>query len=286
MAHDRGIQASPYTTQPGAVFGFEDYWPNIYARFEKQFRAIRDLIDIANMMIGEAENCAKGPVQGVVCALTRATMAGVSEALLLCGNGCGAGAMKIVRGIYESRWTAEYLRRHPDEVQDYLEFGKVIVWRRLKWLSEYRPSGTFPIPKQVEDDYDRVKARFKDRNGRLRNRWSQKDIGAIARDIDKENEYELPYAMACSIHHTNFEGLKTLFSFSGERATPNPPPSVLWVDDALCTAHTNLLFALDTINECCELDFQPQILEAEQRHANAWSGRGAITNNEAKEAHR
>jgi hypothetical protein len=252
-------------------FGFPDFWSRAYAKFEKQFGAIRDLIGLGNTIIGEAENCANESVQNVICALTRATMAGASEAILLCGNGCGSGAMKIVRGMYESRWTAEYLRRHPEEVQDYLEFGKVILWRRLKWLSEYRPSGTFPVPKQVEDDYNQVKARFIDGRGNVRHRWSPKGIGAIARDIGREREYELPYAMACSIHHANFEGLLPHFNFEGELAAPQFPPSDSWVGEALLTAHANLYSAIGTLNEACKLDFQQRIDHAGQTFVQLWS---------------
>jgi len=54
-------------------------------------------------------------------------MTGAGEVIVLCGNGCGAGAMKVVRGMYEAQWTAEYLRRNPNEVDDYLDFLKIML---------------------------------------------------------------------------------------------------------------------------------------------------------------
>jgi Family of unknown function (DUF5677) len=184
--------------------------------------------------------------------------------------------MKIVRGMYESRWTAEYLRRHPDEVDDYLEFSKILAWRRLHWLQENRPSeGSRVSPalaKRGEDDYNQAKARFTDGKVRARLQWSAKSIREIAKDIGREEEYEVPYAMACSIHHDNFGGLSTLFSSTGGAVVPDPPPSMAWVKQALIVAHTNLWFALNTVNDCCKLDFLEKLEGVRQDHANVWEG--------------
>ncbi len=83
-------------------------------------------------MVKAAEDGATEPAEKVICALTRTTITGACEVVVLCGNGCGVGAMKIVRGMYESRWTAEYLRRHPAEVEGYLESSNE---GRLTWPS-------------------------------------------------------------------------------------------------------------------------------------------------------
>ncbi len=128
--HLRGeVPAKP----AGIVFGFEEFWPKVYAQFKPQFEAIANLMHLGDGMMKAAEESADEPVKNVICALTGATLTGVCEVVLLCGNGCGTGAMKIVRGMYESRWTAEYLRRNPKKVEDYLEFRKILLWRRLHW---------------------------------------------------------------------------------------------------------------------------------------------------------
>lgn len=182
--------------------------------------------------------------------------------------------MKIVRGMYESRWTAEYLRRNPNEVQDYVEFGKVIAWRRVRFSQKHFPGRiTEKLERSVEDEYNKVKARFTRPNGTVRQEWSSKRVREIAKDIGRENEYELPYSLACSIHHANFEGLLSHFDFNDEEAMPEPPPSAVWIDRALLAAHTNLLFALDTLNECCKLNLPTQIEDAQHQYANTWSSR-------------
>jgi hypothetical protein len=262
------------TKRAGAVFGFEDFWPKVYAQCKQQFHAIDDLIRLANEMVHLAEDSAAAPVENVTYALTGATLTGACEVVLLCGNGCGVGAMKIVRGMYESRWTAEYLRRHPKEVEDYLEFSKILLWRRLNWTQGYNQNKARGVSsnqmKKAEDEYNRVKARFTDGKGRVRFQWSKKTIGAIAKEIGREKEYDLPYAIACSIHHANFEGLSALFASDGGAVRPDPPPSEAWIRRALLAAHVNLWFALSTLNESCGLNFDQKLDAAQQALSSVW----------------
>ena len=251
--------------QPCPVFGFEEFWPEVYERHKRQFDAIGDLIHLGNEAIEIAEATSDEPVKNVICFLTRATISGACEVIVLCGNGYGAGAMKIVRGMYESRWMSEYLRLNPKEVEDYLEFSKVLLWRRLKWTEEYRANSISPgAMKKAEADYQQVVRQFTDGKGKVRQQWSKKSIGKMAREIGREKEYELPYSIACSIHHQNFEGLLALFvSDEDGEVTPNLPPSRTWVNGALTAAWANLWFALNTLNSSCGLHLEKS-LEAAQ----------------------
>ena len=147
MSHQTGVSHFPVDAradQPGPVFEFEDFWRKAYSRYGPELDAIANLIRLGDQMVKAADGSAAEPVRKVVCGLTRMTIAGAVEAVVLCGNGCGLGAMKIVRGMYESRWTAEYLRRHPEEVEDYLEFSKILRWRRLHWLEARRCQPDLP----------------------------------------------------------------------------------------------------------------------------------------------
>ena len=268
------------TTRGNSPFGYPEYWAKIHTQFEKQLGIIHELFPLCDQAICEAESHATLPVQEVVCFLTRATMAGASEAIILSGNGCGAGAMKIVRGMYEARWTAEYLRRHPEEIEDYWEFGKVIAWRRVQFLQENFPGRvTEEAKRRVEDEYNKVKGRFTGHGGRVRQQWSNKPLRAIAQDIGCEKEYDLPYAMASSIHHANLEGLLTHFDFNNEEAMPSPPPSLAWVERALLAAHGNLYYAIDTLTKCCNIDFQQQLEDARQKYIDVWSSKGIKAEN-------
>jgi hypothetical protein len=119
--------------------------------------------------------------------------------------------------------------------------------------------------KRLKNDYDQAKTRLKNEFS-----WSKKSIREIAVEIGREKEYELPYAIACSIHHANFEGLSALLVSDGGAVRPDPPPSETWVRRALTTAHANLWFALGTLNESCGLDFHQRLDVAQQSFSRAW----------------
>lgn len=174
--------------------------------------------------------------------------------------------MKIVRGMYESRWTAEYLRRNPKETGDYLEFSKVLVWRKLLWLQENDPAKACNMPKdaikQISGEYEKVKPRFTNKRGEVRWQWSEKSLRQMATEIGHKLEYELPYNQACSIHHGNFEGMAAHFLMDGDGMEFSAPPSTQWVGKALLAAQTNLWFALNTLNDCCRIGFDTQLESA------------------------
>src|SRR5881397_1643886 len=62
------------------------------------------------------------PVDGVIFFTGRFCVEDFMEIVLLCGNGYGAGALKILRGMYERAVTACYLHQHPEEVEAFLNF--------------------------------------------------------------------------------------------------------------------------------------------------------------------
>lgn len=124
--------------------------------------------------------------------------------------------------------------------------------------------------KRVEADYDAVKDRFTDRRGNVRHQWHKKPIAAIAEEVGRKRQYDLPYAIACSIHHNNFEGLSALFALDDDgEVIPNPLPSKVWVRTALSSAYTNLWFALKTLNDSCELDFCQRLVAVQEALSSA-----------------
>jgi hypothetical protein len=257
-----------------AVFGYEDFWATSYTQFGQQFDDLRELMQLAQEMVKAADKKATEPVEKLVCDFARVVMTGACEVIVLCGNGCGAGAMKVVRGMYETQWTAEYMRQNPSEVEDYIEFSKIIMRRKLDWLTENDPVAAArvspEVTQQIEKEYQQVRGRFSDGRDRVRWLWSDKSIREIAKSIGREIEYELPYANACAIHHVNFEGLAAhLVQQEGELQF-QPPPSTHWIAKALVAAYANLLKILGTLNGCCALGCDPQLKNAVDRFS-MWS---------------
>jgi hypothetical protein len=199
--------------------------------------------------------------------LVSMTAGGLQELLILAGNGAGVGAMKISRGMFESAVMAEYLRLNGSEVDDYLEYGRVLAWKRVQ---QY-PDGFNPEKvKQVEDEYNRVKTRFANKRGKVRNHWNKNSVGRMAGAIGREKQYELSYSIAASMHHGNYEGMLTHIKRKQNKLTVEELPSMEWVMQALISGHIYLLQALETLNNCVQLGFDKHLEGAVARFHTVW----------------
>lgn len=261
-------------TNVAITFGFPEFWPKAHGEHKQALAAIASLADLANEIFHLTERIAEEPVEKVVYVLTRATSIGMNDVIMLCGNGSGPAGMKISRGMFESSTVAEYLRRNPKEAEDYVDFGHVLFWRRQQWLEKNAPEELQRIHKAkikaVSDAYDRVKAKFTNANGRVRNQWSVKSIGQMAEEIGRRDQYELPYSLGSSMHHVNAEGMLAYIELSNDKMVLDAPPSEAWVTEALIAAHTYFLMSLGTLNEACKLGFDDRIDGAVKEFGRVW----------------
>lgn len=186
------------------VFGFEEFWPKVYGAFREPLSAMADDLGLAVDIFNAAQAKMSQPLERAVYLLVSMTAAGLQELLILAGNGAGVGAMKISRGMFESAVMAEYLSRNSSEVDDYLEYGRVLMWKRVQ---QYPEGFTGEKIKEVEDEYNRVKPRFTNSNGSMRNQWNRNSIYRMACAVGRQKQYELPYSIAASMHHSNYEAM-------------------------------------------------------------------------------
>jgi hypothetical protein len=111
------------------------------------------------------------------------------EILLLCANGYGIGAMKLLRGLYERAVTAHYLHQNPDSSQDFWDFHMVAMHKELMAIEK-----TFGRKAVRQQNVDFIKAHFekvRDRfvvpvcekcgTTRLNHTWSKLDFVSMAR---------------------------------------------------------------------------------------------------------
>ena len=243
-------------------FGFPDFWPLVYERYCSLFDATAKIRHLAEKILNAAATDAKvtKKLEIAVYLLARMTIMGMEELLILAGNGCGPGAMKISRGMFESAVTAEYLRRNPLEADDFMEFQHILNWRHYGELAKSVAEGIIERcalrePKHLEEPHNRVAGQFPDKKVKIRKQWSQKTIFQMAEDIGWREEYQSIYGIGASIHRANVEAA---FAYAGENDLESPP-SLSWVSEALTAGYICLRQALDTLNACCELGFEQEI---------------------------
>jgi len=168
-----------------AVFGFPDFGQHFYGAYRQAFDQAILVSNLANEMFAQADKTPLKQERFVIYLLVRMVVTGWTELLILVGNGAGIGAMKISRGMFESSVMAEYLRRTPQEIDDYLEFGHVLNWKQLQLDPDlFKPRQK----KKIRTEYDRVKSRFENRRGKVRDHWNSHSIRQMANVLGRQNQ--------------------------------------------------------------------------------------------------
>src|SRR3989338_10311282 len=102
-------------------FGVPDEWGNFakeHKPFLERFHNLKAALELCFLRTGSSSE----PADKVLFFLGRLSYEDFMEILLLCGNGYGIGALKILRGMYERVVTARYLHFHPEETESFLDF--------------------------------------------------------------------------------------------------------------------------------------------------------------------
>src|SRR5215469_9081241 len=109
-------------TQP--VFGYQEEWSEFAARHPEFLKRFPNLEKALHTAFDRTWHSTE-TLDRTIYFLGRLVTEEFMEILLLCANGYGIGAQKLVRGMYERAVTSRYLCQHPEEVDNYLAFHKV-----------------------------------------------------------------------------------------------------------------------------------------------------------------
>lgn len=250
------------------MFGFPEFWPVVYERFAAAFDALRVDAAMAQEILSAARAKMRGRAQFVIYMLVQMTATSLEELLILAGNGAGFGAMKLSRGMFESAVMAEYLRQTPREIHDYWDYRYVLLHKRLM---QYNGEGISPErAAHIEANYQRVRTRFQNKDGNLRTQWHRKQIRQMAIAVGRQHQFELPYSIAASMHHGNFEAMLSHLGSDEENISFDEPPSHSWVKQALASGHVYLLQALDTLDTFLELGCAERIEKSGREFERVW----------------
>jgi hypothetical protein len=247
-----------------AIFGFPDFADIVFAAHGPALRLTFAHSLLANDLLAKLPKTAKAD-DAVIYMLVRMTVNGWVELLTLVGHGAGLGAMKIARGMFETSVMAEYLRQTPAEIQDYIEYGPILMYKRMK---QWPDAVTTEETARVEKAYNRVRSRF-EHKGKVRGQWNNHPISQMASKIGRKDQYDKIYSLMASIHHGNFEAMIAHLSGSASLDIEQPP-SLAWIKQALLSGHVYLLQALDTLNDKFNLGFEEQLRLAGEEFTQVW----------------
>jgi len=202
----------------------------------------RPLVDVA----------VSGQLPDVAKQITRTIHNSMESVLILVSNGCGTDALKIGRTMFEAAVTVHYLDSHPNLVQDYIDFVWVKRKKHYDYLLRFAPSEAERLDpdtiRETEAEYERVKRRFMDAKGRVRNRWHKPDLREIARLIGGGLIYGGIYTFVSSLIHMDMLGI-----ISGGSEDVELVPSEVNLVLALDMAVMSYAMALTAFDEIAKL---------------------------------
>jgi Family of unknown function (DUF5677) len=148
------------------VVGFPEFHEQVVDRFPAFFKALPALQKTLNDLTGEAHEAISAEGHLIV---NLGILAGVSmmEVVILAVNGFGPGAQKSDRSLMEASVTAEYIRLHPEQYEDFFEWHHVERFKEAEFLKTYLPDAYARLGRQdpewiasLQREMDRVAQRF------------------------------------------------------------------------------------------------------------------------------
>jgi hypothetical protein len=229
--------------------GFPEFWDTVHAKYRVYFDASALLQPLVNRIKQQAPT---QPLHKVVRRLTIVAANSYGALITLVLNGYGNDAMKIARSIFEADVTVGYLRRHPEELDDYLDYDCIQQKHLYDYVLKYCPEQTAAIdPPSVEELLERhtkVAPRFKGRS-----RWCRKGIRQMAEDLGEglDQIYLTFYRWASDMHHVSVRGLT--LQVEAESLDVDLAPSENWLEQALVAGLGSTLRLAMRSNEELEL---------------------------------
>lgn len=265
-----------------ARYGYPEEWAAFsisHQEFLKRFKNIMTAIEVAFQRIHQT----KTPLEKVIYFQGRLTVEDFMEILLLCGNGYGIGAQKLVRGMYERAVTTRYLMNHPEEVDNFLDFHRVSDHKFLMAAEQSTGRSLFSPEqvKKIKEDYESVKGQFLVPDcevcgtERMNHTWSKVDIVSMARMTKNLWPFILPgyYIPMREAHST----VGAIFS----RLDPNTSKGLIFDGElqrnrahtALFTSHMILLDAFELQREFFKIEeLEPIVQTCVSDYMEIWKG--------------
>lgn len=197
------------------------------------------------------------PIDKILFHLARLCVEDFSEILLLCGNGYGIGAEKLLRGMYERAVIATYLHHHPEEADNFLDYHKISDHRLMEAVTDTLGDPFSPQQRQkIEDDFERMKPKFMTTDckrcgtQRLNHTWSKLDFVTMAKTSGALRILLVPaYYMGVREGHGTvgalFSRLDADAASSGDGLVFDGSSQPKRADAALLTAHKIILIVLE-----------------------------------------
>jgi len=233
------------------------------------------------------------PIEKFVFGYGRLCCEDFFEVFLLCANGYGVGALKLLWTLYEHAVTLRYLHEHPEELDDFWDFAYVAEHKVLQPIIETFGERAFentPVrATEVEERFQSVKDRFmvtdcrKCGTKRLNHTWSKLDFATMAKRTGRLGTLIVPAYYTPTIHaHSTVASLASrLALLDGGGFTFVPTAQRKEADTVLVTAHNVILQVLEIQDErFCVRGLKEKLRTCCQDFLDIWENGNSPTNDE------
>ncbi len=240
--------------------GFPHFWQTSYDAYPQFFSAAVNLMKTANQFLDE-------PVKGRLCRVLRFMLGAVSNSLgavmTPALNGYGHDAVRIARSMFETAVNAEYIRRDPCELNDFLDFHWIRLRQTVDYYRQYAPTEVTAASKdridEIDSEYSKVKDRFTDGRKKPRGSWCKRNLRQRCEAIEVAELYPMFYQHASDFEHGN---VRSLAQQSTETLGIGSAPSLKSLDVALKCAHLSAVYMLGAFHAAAQLERNVALNEA------------------------
>jgi Family of unknown function (DUF5677) len=185
------------------------------------------------------------------------------EIYLVAVNGYGVAATKLLRSMYEHTVTLRYLHDHPDEVEAFIDYGRVQEFKLMQPILETFGADALPQKtiEEVTRKYEEVKERFMVTHckncgtKKVNHTWNKLHFAAMAKKTGALGTNIVPgYFLPLRHAHSTFAAMTDRMKNNGEFLSFHRESQPKLADDALRIAHNCLLMSLEIQDERFKVD--------------------------------
>ncbi|MBX5495765.1 MAG: hypothetical protein IRZ15_10570 [Bryobacteraceae bacterium] len=181
------------------------------------------------------------------------------EIVLLCGNSYGSGATKLLRTFFERVTTVAYLGKHPEKVQQFIDYTPV-HWYKLLTEAEKKHDAVGLSEEElakIKADFETVKEKYQDACRKCglphgQGSWTKKPVPEMAEDVDKKLRllYFNAFLKPTFLIHATYFGVMMVAGISdGKVHFFKPENEREMAADTLTKAHLLLIIMAIAVNK-------------------------------------
>lgn len=225
--------------------GLPEEWQDFEHRHERLLRAVLPpLMDAATQVFARTIE-SEHPHERLAFVLGRHLPEDFSDIFLLCGNGYGIGALKLLRGLYERVVAMTYLLRHPEKAEDFADWHLI---EKQTLVNHLKGDGDDPAKYFTSAELDEIRdtaGRIKDRFPKGHRSWTELDLKSMARAVGLDAYYTIFYYWPTLHTHPTAIGMTARMQLTTDGVSFKVGPQRNDADHALMGAHCCLLLALN-----------------------------------------